>query len=160
VTGDPGMRKIAPGMTPIATLALAAIPALVFGIGAPMCIEAMPPRGSESERIVLPEMEAPGSAHWCEDLRAVLTLRRNTVGDIEMFLRGRPIHPDDLTTKLLLYAERKRDLEHPDQPSEVFLHLRAEPGIPWGEVRRVLLACQDPDVRMYKIAFAVRRAPR
>jgi len=58
--------------------------------------------------------------------------------------------------ELIVFAERKRDMRQLALPSEVCLHLRVEPDIPWREVRRVLDACEAPDVRIYKITFAVR----
>ena len=70
-------------------------------------------------------------------------------------MRGERVSRQKLTMRLLIFSERIRDTEHPDQPGEVRVNIRAGRDVPWSAVRRVLDACQDPDVRICKIAFAV-----
>lgn len=133
---------------------LATLPAVFLGLLLPLMV--LPTTfGPDPYWMELPESQASG---WgpCEDLRVIVNLKWNTVGDVETHVKGNSVTQDELIQKLLVFAERKRDTENPLQPSEVRAHLRVEPDIPWSEVRRVLDACEDPDVRIYKITFAVR----
>jgi len=145
-------------MKPFVRALLATLPAIFAALILPMLAVAAN-LGPGPDWMRLPESTAP-SGRLCEDLRIIVTLKRNEFGSVETLVKGRPVFQRELIRKLLIFAERRRDEEHPMNPSEVFLDLRVEPDIPWHEVRRVLDACEDPDVRIYKIRFAVRPVRR
>jgi hypothetical protein len=65
--------------------------------------------------------------------------------------------PDALLERLFAEANRKRDLDHPMQPSEWSLVLRADPAAPWRAVRAVTEVAAHPDVRLYRIYWAAVR---
>ena len=99
-----------------------------------------------------------------EDMRVIINVVKQ--GDLKQIESWKPGDPVDirvkgqtvdlktLTQKLLVFAERKRDMEHPMQPSEVFALIRCDEKIRWLEVQWVMQACADPDVRIYKLQFA------
>ena len=100
-----------------------------------------------------------------EDLRIIINVvkagktnedRRNwKSGDpVLIKVKGDEVNLKTLTQRLLVFAERKRDMEHPMQPSEVFALIRCDEKIRWLEVQWVMQACADPDVRIYKLQFA------
>jgi biopolymer transport protein ExbD len=66
---------------------------------------------------------------------------------------------DQLKEELFKHAETKRDLEHPSQPSEIFVLIRCDKDIRWREVQWVMQACADPAVRIYKLQFATSTPP-
>jgi biopolymer transport protein ExbD len=72
-------------------------------------------------------------------------------------VKGQEVDIKTLTQKLLVFAERKRDMDHPMQPSEVFALIRCDQEIRWREVQWVMQACADPDVRIYKLQFATSK---
>jgi biopolymer transport protein ExbD len=72
-------------------------------------------------------------------------------------VKGDEVNLKTLTQRLLVFAERKRDTEHPMQPSEVFALIRCDREIRWREVQWVMQACADPDVRIYKLQFATSK---
>ncbi|MEN8150116.1 MAG: hypothetical protein ABFS86_09845 [Planctomycetota bacterium] len=90
----------------------------------------------------------------CDDLRVIVNLRVTAAGGVETLVKGKSVSGEELVTKHLVFAERRRDLEDPDQPSLVAALIRADRRVPWAAVRRVLDACQDPDVRIYRLQFA------
>ena len=100
-----------------------------------------------------------------EDLRIIINVvksgktnedRKNwKSGDpILIKVKGDEVNLKTLTQRLLVFAERERDMEHPMQPSEVFALIRCDEEIRWVEVQWVMQACADPDVRIYKLQFA------
>jgi biopolymer transport protein ExbD len=93
---------------------------------------------------------AAGPASGTEDLPTV-TVTVATDGSAS--LDGKKLAGKDLVKALLFQAERKRDLEHPMQPSEVRLVLRADPKATWKAVRNVFYAARYPDVRMYRFSW-------
>ncbi len=70
--------------------------------------------------------------------------------------RGKEVPREDLLHRLLFFANRKRDMDHPDWPSMVTLVIRCDRDIAWREVRRILELCRHDDVRIYLVRFAVR----
>jgi biopolymer transport protein ExbD len=102
-----------------------------------------------------------------EEMRVIINVVKK--GDIQQIKNWRPGDPVDirvkgqtvdfktLTQKLLVIAERKRDMDHPMQPSEVFALIRCDRDIRWREVQWVMQACADPDVRIYKLQFATSK---
>ena len=102
-----------------------------------------------------------------EDMRVIINVVKQ--GDLKQIESWKPGDPVDirvkgqtvdlktLTQKLLVFAERKRDLEHPMQPSEVFALIRCDKDIRWRQVQWVMQACADPDVRIYKLQFATSK---
>jgi len=100
-----------------------------------------------------------------EDLRIIINVGKagETIEDRRNWKSGDPIlikvkaeevNLKQLTQRLLVFAERKRDTEHPMQPSEVFALIRCDEKIRWLDVQWVMQACADPDVRIYKLQFA------
>jgi biopolymer transport protein ExbD len=76
---------------------------------------------------------------------------------IKIMLKGKEYTLDALTQSLLIIANRKRDMDHPMQPSEVFALIRCDQDIRWREVQWVMQACAHPDVRIYKLQFATSK---
>lgn len=60
-----------------------------------------------------------------------------------------------LCERLCTFAEIRRDLDHPSSPGEGFLVIRCHRDLPWSAIHRVLLAAGEPNVRLYRILFAV-----
>jgi biopolymer transport protein ExbD len=77
--------------------------------------------------------------------------------EVEVKLKGDKVTFKQLTQRLLVFAERKRDMDHPMQPSEVFALIRCDKDIRWRQVQWVMQACADPDVRIYKLQFATAK---
>ncbi|MEN8148356.1 MAG: biopolymer transporter ExbD [Planctomycetota bacterium] len=107
--------------------------------------------GKEDLRVIINVVK--GGPKW--DFRQIQAWK---VGDpISVRLKGQTVDWKTLPNKLLAFAERKRDLEHPMQPSEVFALIRCDRDIRWREVQWVMQACADPDVRIYKLQFATSK---
>jgi biopolymer transport protein ExbD len=77
--------------------------------------------------------------------------------EVEIFIKKVPYDHDRLKEHLFTHAETKRDMEHPSQPSEVFVLIRCDQDIRWREVQWVMQACADPAVRIYKLQFATKK---
>jgi len=110
----------------------------------PWSEKAMPDQGKEELRVILnivkvnPEKWKPGDP-------------------VEVRYKGQTLDLDTLTKRLLNFANRDRDMDHPMQPSEVFALIRCDQDIRWREVQWVMQACAHPDVRIYKIQFATKK---
>ena len=116
------------------------------------------------ELLTLPWSEMAIADQGKEELRVILNIVKK--GPIEKWRAGDPVQVkykgtelnlETLTTKLLQFANRKRDMDHPMQPSEVFALIRCDQDIRWREVQWVMQACAHPDVRIYKIQFATSK---
>jgi hypothetical protein len=70
-------------------------------------------------------------------------------------LRRDAVTYKQLVQRLLVYAERIRDIDHPLQPSLTFLLITADREAPWSATRLPLKAAHDPDVRIYQVLFRV-----
>jgi len=77
--------------------------------------------------------------------------------EVEIFIKKIPYDLDRLKEHLFTHAEAKRDLDHPSQPSEIFVLIRCDQDIRWREVQWVMQACADPAVRIYKLQFATKK---
>jgi biopolymer transport protein ExbD len=77
--------------------------------------------------------------------------------EVEIFIKKVPYDLDRLKELLFTHAEAKRDLDHPSQPSEIFVLIRCDQDIRWREVQWVMQACADPAVRIYKLQFATKK---
>ena len=119
------------------------------------------------ELLKLPWSEKAQADTGDEDLRVIINIvKKGNIqaqknwkpGDpVEIKCKGEPVTFKQLTQRLLVFAERKRDDEHPMQPSEVFALIRCDRQIRWREVQWVMQACADPDVRIYKLQFATSK---
>jgi len=76
---------------------------------------------------------------------------------VKIMLKGKQYALGPLTDMLLSFANRKRDMDHPMQPSEVYALIRCDSEIRWREVQWVMQACAHPDVRIYKLQFATAK---
>lgn len=74
--------------------------------------------------------------------------------------RRGPLDAKQLRILLFQYAECLRDMSDPEQWSEVTALIRCDRDVPFREVQKIFDACMDPDVRIYRIAFAVRSPDR
>jgi biopolymer transport protein ExbD len=117
----------------------------------PWSTQAQADEGKEEMRVIINVVK--GEEGW--DIRQIQNWK---VGDpVTIKFKGQALDLKSLTQKLLVHAERKRDLEHPMQPSEVFALIRCDKDIRWREVQWVMQACADPDVRIYKLQFATSK---
>lgn len=66
---------------------------------------------------------------------------------------------EGLARELFVWAEKKRDLEHPAKPSEVYMLIRCHEDIRWREVQWVMQAAAKSPALIYKIQFATRDRP-
>ena len=114
----------------------------------PWSTEAQADDGKEKKRILINVVKsgpAREHANW-------------KPGDpVEIKVRGELVDFKTLTQRLLVFAERDRDMDHPMQPSEVFALIRCDAEIQWLQVQWVMQACADPDVRIYKLQFATSK---
>jgi Domain of unknown function (DUF6794) len=69
--------------------------------------------------------------------------------------RRRELPGRELLEYVFVMSETAQNLEHPEQPSEIFILIRAHRAASWSVIRRLLEACADPAVRVYKVIFAV-----
>ena len=72
-------------------------------------------------------------------------------------IKGKTYDLARLKEELFKHAEAKRDLEHPSQPSEIFVLIRCDQDVRWREVQWVMQACADPAVRIYKLQLATKK---
>ena len=114
----------------------------------PWSTKAQADQGKEDLRIIINVVKAG-------DINQVKNWKTGDPVDIKV--KGSVVDLKTLTQKLLVFAERKRDMEHPMQPSEVFALIRCDKDIRWREVQWVMQACADPDVRIYKLQFATAK---
>jgi biopolymer transport protein ExbD len=75
--------------------------------------------------------------------------------DAALWINGKQVDLDVLKEMLFIHAERSRDLDHPNQPSNVPVLITADGGVRWREIQWVMQACADPAIRMWKLNFAV-----
>jgi len=61
--------------------------------------------------------------------------------------------PEETFALLERFANRKRDMGHPQQPSAVRVFLAAHRDAPWSAVRQVLAICADLAVRIFPVTF-------
>jgi biopolymer transport protein ExbD len=76
---------------------------------------------------------------------------------VKIFIRKIEYDLDKLKEHLFVHADIQRDMDHPSQPSEIFVLIRCDQDIRWREVQWVMQACADPAVRIYKLQFATRK---
>jgi len=101
--------------------------------------------------IVLPSWPLPVPAPREKELLEVLVREDGT-----LFLGGKEVDIRTLTMKLLIHAEFARDLKHPYQPSSSPVLYHASKDVRWREVQWVMQAAADPDVRIWRLYFAMR----
>ena len=76
------------------------------------------------------------------------------IDDAGRILDGCEVRDDErLVEELFKWAEKCRDLEHPQEPSEVEIVFRVDPAAPWRAGRRLLAAFRNPAVRIYRVSF-------
>jgi biopolymer transport protein ExbD len=95
-----------------------------------------------------------GSAKALDGAPDLLEVRVLESGVISVL--GKEYDSDRLKEMLFESADKKRDLDHPAQPSELGVVIRADPRAPWKSVLEVFRSCGDPAVRIYRIHCAVR----
>jgi len=101
--------------------------------------------GDESERRVVINIVQKNPKTFAQDKEVEIIIKRE-VYDL-----------NNLKEHLFTHADAKRDLDHPAQPSEIFVLIRCDQDIRWREVQWVMQACADPAVRIYKLQFATRK---
>jgi biopolymer transport protein ExbD len=77
--------------------------------------------------------------------------------DVEIYIKRVKYDLDRLKEELFVQADVVRDMEHPSQPSEIFVLIRCDQDVRWREVQWVMQACADPAVRIYKLQFATKK---
>jgi hypothetical protein len=107
----------------------------------------------EIERVPLPEV--PGGQEPDCGARD-LPIRVIVHEDGRYEIKGRICSPARIVGRLQVFAERKMDMEHPEQPSVIPLSLAAHRGAPWPAVRGLLEACAHPEVRIRFVTFVTR----
>jgi hypothetical protein len=103
----------------------------------------------------LPVVVTAPSPDW--DTESDDDLRLRVVVDREgaVRLKGKIYRPGPMSDIFLNYANRKRDLDHPLKPSEVYLRIVADRRTPWAAVNTVLVGAALPEVRIVKIQMEV-----
>lgn len=86
-----------------------------------------------------------------EDIAIRVSIHR----DSKVGLKGDFVTEKQLTQRLIVFAERRRDMDAPDQPSLVWLEILADREAPWSATHRPLRAAADPDVRIFQVRFRV-----
>ena len=126
---------------------------------------------TDMTRKEIEELELPWSNSAVEDkdddpdTRVILNVTKqdqktfDRTGLVDIKLKGNVYDLEKLKEELFKYAEKKRDLDHPSQPSEIFVLIRCDKDIRWREVQWVMQACADPAVRIYKLQFATAKPP-
>ena len=126
---------------------------------------------TDMTRKEIEELELPWSNHAVEDKdndpdsRVILNIVKadkktfDRTGDVFIKLKGEKYDLERLKEELFKHAEKKRDFDHPAQPSEIFVLIRCDKDIRWREVQWVMQACADPAVRIYKLQFATSTPP-
>ena len=109
----------------------------------PRSSEAMEDSGDEKERRVI--INIVKSKTFKQDKQ------------VKIFIRKIEYDLDKLKEHLFIHADTQRDMDHPSQPSEIFVLIRCDQDIRWREVQWVMQACADPAVRIYKLQFATRK---
>jgi biopolymer transport protein ExbD len=111
----------------------------------PNSTQAVEDTGDESERRVIINIVKKNPDTFAQDK------------EVEIFIKKQPYDLDRLKEHLFTHAETARDMDHPSQPSEIFVLIRCDEEIRWREVQWVMQACADPAVRIYKLQFATRK---
>ena len=117
----------------------------------------------EKEILRLPWSAAAVEEIDPDELRVIINIQKadpdnwEPGGPVEILIKRLPYDLDSLKLELGRMADRKRDLTHEAQPSEIFVLIRCDQDIRWREVQWVMQACADPEVRIYKLQFATRR---
>ncbi len=63
--------------------------------------------------------------------------------------------PEKMLERLFTFSDTSRSMDHPEQPSNVNVIIRADRSAPWSATRTLLDACAHPAVRVYRVHFAV-----
>jgi biopolymer transport protein ExbD len=111
----------------------------------PKSDKAIEDKGDEEEKRVIINVIKKDPNNWATDK------------SVEIKIKGKDYDLDKLKEHLFLHADQKRDLDHPSQPSEIYVLIRCDQDIRWREVQWVMQACADPAVRIYKLQFATRK---
>ena len=104
-----------------------------------------------------PALDLPrvGTIGWhARDLPApvvVVNLHR----DGRVSIDGQVVPVRELVRRFEPIAATRRDLAHPNQPSEAYLVVRCDRDVPWGAVQQVMRAASDPVNRMNRLLFGV-----
>jgi len=99
----------------------------------------------------VPDWPGPANTPAEEELLEILVAK-----DGRLTLGGKEVDIRQLTMKLLVWAERSRDLEHPFQPSHMPIVIHASRDARWQQLQWTMQAAADPDVRIWRIYFATR----
>jgi biopolymer transport protein ExbD len=98
-----------------------------------------------------------------EEKRVIINIAKtetwSTDSSVTIKIKGREYDLEALKEEMFKHAEVKRDLEHPNAPSEIYALIRCDKDIRWREVQWVMQACADPAVRIYKLQFATAKPP-
>ncbi|MEN8150353.1 MAG: hypothetical protein ABFS86_11055 [Planctomycetota bacterium] len=105
-------------------------------------------------RVPLPTL--PGSVELPEDGSEPFRVRIAVETDGRLLVREEPIAADALIEKLLIFAERERDMEHPLQPSRVQALLAVHREAKWSDALVALNCVSDFDVRIRNVALLTR----
>ena len=95
---------------------------------------------------VVPLPDVPGAVPVDEHVESRIRIALDIDG--MYVVKGRRVGPKELTQKLLVYADRKRDLDHPMQWSMVRALLAVHRDVTWGDLEGLLRIVADPDVRI------------
>ena len=112
----------------------------------PFSEQAMEDKADEDEKRVIINI-AKNKETWASD--SAVTIK----------IKGHAYDLAGLKEEMFKHAEVKRDLEHPNAPSEIYALIRCDKEIRWREVQWVMQACADPAVRIYKLQFATATPP-
>jgi len=102
-------------------------------------------------RINLPPSRTVGKANLIEGP----VFRITVTADGRAHVEGKALSNRDSQQRLIEASEWRRDLEHPMQPSECVVVLRLDRAVTWDRARTLIAACEDPEVRIYRIYLAV-----
>jgi len=89
------------------------------------------------------------------DLQARLVLDR----DGAVLLKGSRLGIPELTKRIHVFSERRRDFGDPLQPSLVAIRLAVHRELTWGNVDSVLRVLVDEDIRIGNVVFLIEEAP-
>ena len=98
-----------------------------------------------------------------EEKRVIINIAKtktwNADSSVTIKIKSKEYDLAGLKDVMFKHAEVKRDLEHPNAPSEIYCLIRCDQQIRWREVQWVMQACADPAVRIYKLQFATATPP-
>lgn len=104
----------------------------------------------EIERVALPDV--PGGSEFDRGA-ALLYLRIIVKADGTIRFKGQDYTLKELPRRLLVFAERMRDMDHPCQPSTTTVFLAAHREARWEYVQGVLYACAHHEIRIRNVTL-------